>query len=47
MKYLKVIGITGDPATPVSGESASGVQDWLNITPVAKLNWYAATELRR
>jgi ABC-type sugar transport system substrate-binding protein len=47
MKYLnahlddrpaRVIGITGDPATPVSGERASGVQDWLNITPAAKLN---------
>lgn len=33
-----VIGITGDPMTPVSTERAQGVRDWLAAVPNARLN---------
>lgn len=50
MKYLyrtmegvspRVVGITGDPSTPVSLERARGVQDWLTSVPHARLNQLA------
>lgn len=36
-----VIGITGDPVTPVSLERAEGVHEWLVDTPGARLNQLA------
>ncbi|WP_321804255.1 ABC transporter substrate-binding protein [Burkholderia sp. BCC1988] len=34
----RVIGVTGDPITPVSVERAHGVQEWIMSTPAARLN---------
>ncbi|KVD70149.1 sugar ABC transporter substrate-binding protein [Burkholderia ubonensis] len=39
-----VIGITGDPKTPVSMERAAGVEKWLSRTPHAHLNQLAYSD---
>ncbi|KVX85471.1 ABC transporter substrate-binding protein [Burkholderia ubonensis] len=43
-EFPRVIGITGDPKTPVSMERAAGVEKWLSRMPHARLNQLAYSD---